>query len=131
MFSENSFETNAIDEYIKSSFLALDDYYKNCDYIINPQAINKCVLLQDKIKTLVKLQYDFEIKVEEHFRNVLGWTYSITVKGICFGFTGEALNVFTEVVNLCDSIDVCEYAVNLDPKGTQIIFAINDVYMPL
>lgn len=66
MFSENSVEVNAVDEYIKESILALDDYYKNCNYIINPQAINKCVILQEKVKALVELQYDDEIKLRNN-----------------------------------------------------------------
>lgn len=131
MFSENSFEVNAVDEYIKESILVLDDYYKNCNYIINPQAINKCVILQEKVKALVELQYDDEIIVEEQFKNTLGWTYTITVKGICFGFIGESMDIFTDIVFLCDSIDFYEYAVKLEPKGTQIVFAIKDVYKPL
>lgn len=131
MFSENSFEVNAVDEYIKESILVLDDYYKNCNYIINPQAINKCVILQEKVKALVELQYDDEIIVEEQFKNTLGWTYTIAVKGICFGFIGESMDIFTDIVSLCDSIDFYEYAVKLEPKGTQIVFAIKDVYKPL
>lgn len=131
MFSENRFEVNAVDEYIKESILVLDDYYKNCNYIINPQAINKCVILQEKVKALVKLQYDEEIKVEEQFKNTLEWTYTIAVKGICFEFIGESMDIFTDIVSLCDSIEFYEYAVKLEPKGTQIVFAINEVYKPL
>lgn len=41
------------------------------------------------------------------------------------------MDIFTEIVSLCDSIDFCEYAVKLEPTGTQIVFAINDVYKPL
>ena len=131
MFSENNFEVNAVDEYIKESIFVLDDYYKNCNYIINPQVINRCVILQEKVKALVELQYDDEIIVEEQFKNILGWTYTIAVKGICFGFIGESMDIFTDIVSLCDSIDFCEYAVKLEPKGTQIVFAINEVYKPL
>lgn len=131
MFSENSFEVNAVDEYIKESILVLDDYYKNCNYIINPQAINKCVILKEKVKALVELQYDDEIIVEEQFKNALGWTYAIAVKGICFGFISESMDIFMDIVSLCDSIDFYEYAVKLEPKGTQIVFAIKDVYKPL
>jgi hypothetical protein len=131
MFNDNNFDALIIDKYFKENILALDDYYKHCNYIINPQTINRCLLIQKKVKTLAKLLNDPDIKIEEHLNNVLGWNYSISMKGICFGFAGKPLDLFNELIALSDSIDFCDYAIKLNTIGTQIIFSINNVYLPL